>query len=108
MENAVEIFGLTKRFKAVACDQINLKIKKGTIFGLLGPNGCGKTTLLRILSTVILPDHGSAVIEGHDLLKQDQKVRASISLATSENSNFYQRLTGRQNLEIFAAFFDLP
>jgi ABC-2 type transport system ATP-binding protein len=91
----------------VACDEVDLKVKKGELFGLVGPNGAGKTTLIKILATVILPDRGKVIVNGFDILKQDDRVRSSIGLVTSEVKSFYVRLTGRENLYFFANLYNL-
>lgn len=67
--DAIKIKNLTKKYdKIIAVDKINLTIKKGEIFGLLGPNGAGKTTTLMMLSTLLKPTSGSAIVLGFDVL----------------------------------------
>jgi len=90
-----------------AVKDVNLTISRGEIFGLLGPNGAGKTTLTKILCTLILPSSGSATVCGYDLARQQGHVKASIALISSEERSFYWRLTGRRNLEFFAALYGL-
>ena len=76
---AVEIAGLEKSFQTVkVLNGVNLQVEKGTVLGLLGPNGAGKTTTVRILSTLLQPDAGSVVVNGHDVTKNPDAVRASI------------------------------
>ena len=70
--------------KKVALDGLSFTAYEGEIYGLLGPNGAGKTTMLRILSTLIRPDEGDAFIAGHSVVKEPEKVRASIGFLTSE------------------------
>ncbi|MBD3227712.1 MAG: ATP-binding cassette domain-containing protein [Candidatus Lokiarchaeota archaeon] len=78
----IEIKNLTKQFKDIkAVDNVSLKIEEGEIFGLLGPNGAGKSTLIHLLSTVIKPDSGTALINGYDLIKNPFKVRKSMSIS---------------------------
>jgi ABC-2 type transport system ATP-binding protein len=84
-----------------AVDNITLEIEAGTVFGLIGPNGAGKTTLVKILSTLIIPNQGKAWVNGYDISKEDQKVRASIGIATGTERSFYFRLSGWQNLWFF-------
>ncbi|MCL4472819.1 MAG: ABC transporter ATP-binding protein [Actinobacteria bacterium] len=86
---------------------IDLTVRRGEIFGLLGPNGAGKTTLTKMLCTLVLPSAGKATICGFDLAKQQGKVKGKIALISSEERSFYWRLTGRQNLEFFAALHGL-
>ena len=90
-----------------ALSDIDLEIAPGEFFGLFGPNGAGKTTLIRILTTLILPTSGSAAIYGHDVVKQAGLARAHLGLVFSNENSFYGRLTGRQNLEFFAALQNL-
>jgi ABC-2 type transport system ATP-binding protein len=92
----------------IALDGISVNIKEGEIFGLLGPNGAGKTTLIKILSTLILPTSGTAKIYGHDILRDEIKVKKLIGLIHSDERSFFWRLTGRQNLDFFASLFNLP
>ena len=123
--NAIETYGLTKRFrqlrgyrdlaiyawrrpKHTAVDDVNLEVKQGELFGLLGENGAGKTTLIRMLSTTLLPTAGRAVVNGHDVVHEPHAVRASIGLVSGDERSFYWRLTGRQNLQYFAALFHVP
>ena len=86
-----------------AVRDVSLSVERGEIFGLLGPNGAGKTTLTKVLCTLILPSGGSATICGHDLARQQSKVKASIALISSEERSFYWRLSGLRNLHFFAA-----
>jgi len=93
--------------KVEALKGVSLKIQTGEIFGLLGPNGAGKTTLIKILATLILPDSGSGSIGGYDLFNQSHHVRRLIGLVNTSERSFYWRLTGKQNLDFFAALYDL-
>jgi ABC-2 type transport system ATP-binding protein len=93
--------------QVAALTDLNLEIAPGEFFGLFGPNGAGKTTLIRILTTLILPTGGSAAIYGHDVVRQAGLVRAHLGLVFSNENSFYGRLTGRQNLEFFAALQNL-
>ncbi|MBI5870189.1 MAG: ABC transporter ATP-binding protein [Actinobacteria bacterium] len=90
-----------------AVRDISLSIERGEIFGLLGPNGAGKTTLTKMLCTLLLPTSGSASICGFDLARQQAKVKSRIALISSEERSFYWRLSGRQNLDFFAALHGL-
>ncbi|MFQ5574715.1 MAG: ABC transporter ATP-binding protein [Terriglobia bacterium] len=91
-----------------AVDKVSLNINQGELFALLGPNGAGKTTLIKMLCTLLLPTSGSATVNGHDLVKDEDNVRASIGFVSSEERSFYWRLTGRQNLEFFATLLSMP
>lgn len=92
----------------VALDNINLSVEKGELFGLLGPNGAGKTTLVKILSTLIIPDKGTALVNGYDILKNPDKVRASIGVVSSGERSLYWKLTAKENLEYFARLYKVP
>lgn len=121
----IETDRLTKRFRELrgyrdlalypwrrpthtAVDAVDLHIKEGELFGLLGENGAGKTTLIRMLSTTLLPSSGRAMVGGHDVVHDPQAVRATIGLVSGDERSFYWRLTGRQNLEYFAALYHVP
>jgi ABC-2 type transport system ATP-binding protein len=82
---------------------LTLAVRPGEFFGLFGPNGAGKTTLIRILATLVTPTAGQARVLGFDVVRQASQVRAHIGLVFSNENAFYGRLTGRQNLEFFAA-----
>jgi ABC-2 type transport system ATP-binding protein len=89
--------------KITAIDHINLKISKGEIFGLIGPNGAGKTTTLKILSALIIPDKGTAKIDGYDVVKDADIVRKKVGLLAGEFvRSLYWRLSGMENLKFFA------
>jgi ABC-2 type transport system ATP-binding protein len=90
-----------------ALDDVSFSLPKGRVLAILGPNGAGKTTLLKILSTLILPDDGTVSLNGFILGRDDDKIKASIGLMASSDRSFYWRLTGRQNLEFFAAMHGL-
>lgn len=118
MSNTIEITNLSKRFTVrkfpwqkskitSALSNINLHVKKGECFCLLGPNGAGKTTLIKILSSLILADKGIVKIAGYDLETQNQIVKSKIGFLGSQERSFYWRLTGRQNLDFFARFYNL-
>lgn len=97
-----------RKKRVVALDGINLEVEKGQCFCLLGPNGAGKTTLIKVLSTLVLPNEGNAYVNGFDVEKEPEKIRASIGYAIGEDRSFYWRLTGRENLEFFASLNNIP
>jgi ABC-2 type transport system ATP-binding protein len=119
MTYAIETESLTKRFRPLrsyrdlvspsrrvertAVSDVNLQIPPGQVFGLLGQNGAGKTTLIRMLTTLLLPTSGTARVASHDVAHDASAVRAKIGLVSGDERSFYWRLTGRQNLEFFAA-----
>jgi|RhiMetdeSRZDD1v2_1073273.scaffolds.fasta_scaffold192117_2 ABC-2 type transport system ATP-binding protein len=125
MPATIETHELTKRFRKLhsyrdlvlypwrradhlAVDGISLRIERGELFGILGQNGAGKTTLIKMLCTALLPTSGSASIAGYDVVRQARQVRQTIGLVSGEERSFYWRLTGRQNLEFFAALYHVP
>lgn len=87
-----------------ALRELSLTVRRGEILGLLGTNGAGKTTLLKILATLILPTAGCVTVDGHDVTREADRVKAMIGWATGDERSFYWRLSGRQNLEFFGAF----
>ncbi|NPV88276.1 ABC transporter ATP-binding protein [Coprothermobacteraceae bacterium] len=104
----VEISGLTKRFGNVqALAGISLRAEPGKVTGLLGPNGAGKTTTIRILSTILRADAGTAKVNGFDVEREQDKVRASMGVVF-ENSGLYRRLTGTENVLYFADLAGVP
>ena len=105
MRCAVEIQGLTKRYgKLVALDHVSFSVAEGTLFGLIGPDGAGKTTLYQILTTLLSPDEGSATVAGWDVAKDYKKLRAEIGYMP-ERFSLYPDLTVNENLQFFASLF---
>jgi len=115
---AIETFDLSKTFApllgrlsrrkpSVALDGVTLTIPAGIVFGLLGPNGAGKTTFIKLLCGLVLPTRGAARVAGHDLVREAGTLQSRIGLVASDERSFYWRLTGRQNLEFFAALYNL-
>jgi len=97
---AVVADGITKSFGSVhALSGIDLEVAEGTVVGVLGPNGAGKTTAVRILTTLLRPDAGSAMVAGHDVVREPDAVRALIGL-TGQYAAVDENLTGRENLEL--------
>jgi len=90
-----------------ALEDVTFSLKKGEILGILGPNGAGKTTLLKIISTLILPEKGRITVNGYQVGRNDEKIKSLLGLVTSGERSFYWRLSGRQNLEFFAAMAGL-
>src|ERR1700733_2219966 len=94
--------GLTKHFgDLVAADHIDLNVAAGTVFSLLGPNGAGKTTIVRMLATLSAPTSGFALVCGHDVVREPDKVRTLISL-TGQFAALESNLTARENLVLMA------
>ncbi|MEW1952246.1 ABC transporter ATP-binding protein [Terrabacter sp. NPDC080008] len=97
-QNAIEIAGLTKSYGDQAVlTGVDLTVARGTVHALLGSNGAGKTTAVRILATLLRADGGSVVVDGHDVALDPAQVRASISL-TGQFAAVDEVLTGRENL----------
>jgi ABC-2 type transport system ATP-binding protein len=101
-EPAVEVAGLTKSYgEHRVLTGVDLCVPSGTVLALLGSNGAGKTTVVRILSTLLRADGGSAVVDGHDVASEPARVRESISL-TGQFAAVDEILTGRENLVLVA------
>jgi ABC-2 type transport system ATP-binding protein len=86
---------------------VTLQVYEGEFFGLLGPNGAGKTTLFKILSTLVLPDEGSATVWGHDVVGDEVAVRGLLTPVLTNERSLNWRLTARENLDLFAALHGL-
>lgn len=104
-ELAIYIENLDKKYKKVdALKGINLSVNKGELFGLIGPDGAGKTSLIRILGTLILADGGRAEVLGYDVVKDYKKIRMKMGYMPGRFS-LYQDLTIKENLNLFATIF---
>lgn len=102
---AVEAQHLFKKYKKVqALNGVSLEVGEGEIFGIIGPDGAGKTTLFRILTTLILADEGSSTVSGFDVVKQYRDIRESVGYMPGRFS-LYQDLTVEENLNFFATVF---
>src|SRR3954454_12054696 len=102
MTYAVRTEGLGKRFgETEALAGLDLAVGPGTVLGLLGHNGAGKTTAVRILTTLALPTEGRAFVAGHDVVREPAAARAQLSLA-GQQASLDERLTGRENLRLLA------
>ena len=107
-DTIVEATGIHKRFGSVtALNGVDLALVRGEVLALLGPNGSGKTTTVRILATLLRPDGGRATVAGYDVLQQADKVRRLISL-TGQYASVDEQLTGRENLVMLAGLLRLP
>lgn len=104
----VAVAGLTKRFGAVtAVDKLDLAVKGGEIFGLVGPDGAGKTTVLRMLAAVMSPDEGSVSVGGIDVVADPEQVRERISYMP-QRFGLYEDLTVDENIRFYADLFAVP
>jgi ABC-2 type transport system ATP-binding protein len=100
--------GVTKRFGPTeALKGVDLDVAPGQIVALLGANGAGKSTLVRIAATTMIPDEGAVEIGGWDVLRRPADARARTGVVLNEERSFYWRLSGRDNLEFFAALHSL-
>jgi len=102
-----DLLPFRKKQWVTAVEKVNLEIQAGEFFGLLGPNGAGKTTLIKLLCCLVLPTSGSASVLGNDILKKEQAVKKLVGLVSSEERSFFWRLTGRENLQFYAALYHL-
>lgn len=102
--NITKTYGKAKE-KILAVDKVSFNVNSGEIFGLIGPDGAGKTSIFRMLTTVLLPDSGSASIEGLDIIKDYKKIRTILGYMPGKFS-LYQDLTIEENLEFFASIFN--
>ena len=102
---AVSVENITKRYgKTVALDGVSFEVEKGELFGIIGPDGAGKTTLFRIIATLILADSGTASVDGFDVVRDYKELRKRIGYMPGRFS-LYQDLTVEENLSFFAAVF---
>ena len=107
MTLAIKASGLAKAYgDVVALNGIDIEVEQGTVLGLLGPNGSGKTTTVRILATLLQADSGTASVGGFDVATQPDEVRSVIGL-TGQYAAVDEYLTGRENLELFGRLFHL-
>ena len=103
--NAIEIKNISKSYGELkALDNVSFEVKKGELFGLIGPDGAGKTTLFRLLTTLINPDAGSATVDGLDIMKDYREIRTRVGYMPGRFS-LYPDLSVEENLQFFAAIF---
>lgn len=121
MNPAIEIKEISKSYgKLRALDNVSFSVPEGSMFGLIGPDGAGKSSLYKILTTLLNPDSGTATVAGHDVVKDYRKIRAEIGymperfslypdLSVNENLHFFASLFGvsvKDNYDLIAPFFD--
>jgi len=103
--NSIEVKHITKSYGRVrALDDVSFAVGKGEVFGLIGPDGAGKTSMFRILCSLLLPDAGTAAVDGFDVVKQMREVRCRVGYMPGKFS-LYQDLTIEENLKFFATLF---
>ncbi|HYF96276.1 MAG TPA: ABC transporter ATP-binding protein [Symbiobacteriaceae bacterium] len=109
----IEIRGLIKIYPGKerymrALDDVSLTVAPGECFGLLGLNGAGKTTMLKVLATLMLPDGGAVTVNGFDVVRQSHQVRSCLGFCSTEADGLYLRLSGEDNLRFFATLHHVP
>ncbi len=107
-EAIIETRNLTKRFNTVvAVSGLNLAVRRGEIFGLVGPDGAGKTTTIRLLAGIMVPTEGTATVAGYDTVKQAEEIKKRIGYM-AQRFNLYGDLSVVENLRFFADVFQVP
>jgi ABC-2 type transport system ATP-binding protein len=101
VNNLSKVYG---KEKIQAVDNVSFSVSKGELFGLIGPDGAGKTSIFRMLTTLLLPDAGSATVDGFDIVKDYKKIRNTVGYMPGKFS-LYQDLTIEENLNFFATVF---
>jgi ABC-2 type transport system ATP-binding protein len=105
---AVQVESLRKQFgKFVAVDNIDLTVKKGTIFGFLGPNGAGKSTTIKMLCGLLLPTAGKGYVGGFDILKESEEIKKNIGYM-SQKFSLYDDLTVEENINFYSGIYNVP
>ena len=105
MNEGIIISDITKSYgKTKALDGVSFSVDEGELFGLIGPDGAGKSTLFKILATLLLPDSGYSTMTGLDIVKDYRRLRTEIGYMP-EKFSLYQDLTVKENLEFFASLF---
>jgi ABC-2 type transport system ATP-binding protein len=104
---AIDVNGMTKRFgKRTVVDRIGLQVRRGEIYGFLGPNGSGKTTFIRMLCGLLRADGGSGTCLGYDVIRESESIKAEVGYMTQRFS-FYEDLSIAENLDFVARMFDV-
>ena len=103
--NTIEVNHISKSYGEVkALDDVSFTVSKGEVFGLIGPDGAGKTSMFRILCSLLLPETGTAAVDGFDVIRQMREVRCQVGYMPGKFS-LYQDLTVEENLKFFATLF---
>src|ERR1700760_4569300 len=105
---AIDVHGLTKSFNGrEVVHDLSMQVKRGTIYGFLGPNGSGKTTTIRMLCGLLTPDSGSGTCLGYDIVRESEKIKRHVGYMTQRFS-FWEDLTIRENLDFVARVYQMP
>ncbi|HEV2354515.1 MAG TPA: ABC transporter ATP-binding protein, partial [Puia sp.] len=109
MDSAVRIENISKHYRSgrsvvTAVDKVSFSVDKAEIFGLIGPDGAGKTSLFRVLTTLLLPDGGRAMVNGYDIVRDFRLIRQCVGYMPGRFS-LYQDLSVEENLQFFASIF---
>src|ERR1700704_6251291 len=100
--------GLTKKFgKLVAVRDLSLEVRAGEVFGFLGPNGAGKTTTIRMLTGLVRPTSGTALVAGYDVTRQSREVKRHVGFL-AETPYLYPKLSGREFLAFMGGLYEVP
>ena len=103
---AIEVNNISKHYgKVQALKDVSFSVNKGEIFGLIGPDGAGKTSMFRILCSLLLPETGTATVDGFDVVSQMEEMRKRVGYMPGRFS-LYQDLTIEENLHFFATLFN--
>src|ERR1039457_2776977 len=106
--SAITLNNITKTYNkgaTLAVDDISFSVNKGELFGLIGPDGAGKTSIFRMLTTLLLPDGGTATVDSFDIVKDYKTIRGRVGYMPGRFS-LYQDLTVEENLNFFATVFN--
>src|SRR5436190_9525614 len=107
-ELAIDVRGMTKRFDSrTVVDHIDLQVRRGEIYGFLGPNGSGKTTFIRMLCGLLRADDGSGTCLGYDVIAESEAIKRHVGYMTQRFS-FYEDLSIAENLDFVARMYGLP
>jgi ABC-2 type transport system ATP-binding protein len=107
-DTVVDVAGITRRFGAVvAVSRVSFRIQRREIFGILGPNGSGKTTMIRVLCGLLAPDEGTASVAGYDVARETETVKSNIGYM-SQAFGLYRDLTVDENLRFYGGLYSIP
>jgi len=105
---AIKTSNLTKSFNSnIAVDRLNIEIRKGELYGLVGPDGAGKTTTMRLLTAIMDPTSGDAWVAGHSILTEGERIKEKIGYM-SQRFGLYEDLTVMENIQFYADLYEVP